>query len=144
MRARVKQLQWLTLPVLLGSVMLAMRAPWVIQHWMTRAQVGSHGLYLTFAILTTVSTWSNVFAYFLNAIGDTALQLRTSLLALAVHFPCCYLFTKVLGLGLTGINLGTLVSLGFFAVAGPLHVWQLLRERAATVAPSESPHDDDL
>lgn len=135
LRSRVKLLQWLTLPVLLACGLLALISPWIIQHWMTRAQVGSMSLYLSFAVLTTLSAWSNVFAYFLNGIGDTKVQLRTSLLALASHFPCCYLFTKVLGLGLTGINLGTIVSLGFFAVAGPLYVWRLLLDRPAENSP---------
>ena len=130
LRLRVRQLQWLTVPVFLSCMLLALIAPWIIQHWMTRAQVGAFGLYLSFAILTTLSAWSNVFAYFLNGIGDTKVQLRTSLLALATHLPCCYLFTKVLNMGLTGINIGTIVSLSFFAAAGPLYVRQLMRDHA--------------
>lgn len=133
LRNRVRQLQWLTVPVLAGSLLLVLVSPWLIQHWMTRAQVGSMGLYLSFALLATLSTWSNIFAYFLNGIGDTKVQLRTSLLALASHFPCCILFTKVLGLGLVGINLGTLVSLSFFAVAGPVYVWRLLRKNSESI-----------
>lgn len=126
--SRVRQLQWLTLAVLLGSAVIAMLSPWIIQYWLTKDQVGSIGLYISFAILTTITTWSNVFAYFLNGIGDTKLQLWTSLLALAIHFPSCYLFTEILGLGLTGINLGTIVSLSLFAISGPIYVWRLLRE----------------
>jgi len=133
LRGRVKILQLLTVPVLLACLLLALISPWIVQHWMTQAQVGPISLYVSFALLTALSAWSNVFAYFLNGIGDTKLQLRTSLLALVVHFPSCYLFTKVLDLGLAGINLGTMVSIAFFAVTGPIYVWRLLRQR--TVLP---------
>ncbi len=126
--SRVRQLQWFTLAILVGSSALALLSPLIIEHWLTIEQVGSPGLYISFAILTTVTAWSNVFAYFLNGIGDTKLQLLTSILALALHFPCCYLFAEVLGLGLTGINLGTLVSLSIFAISGPIYVSRLLRE----------------
>lgn len=133
---RVKILQLLSVPVLLTCLLLALISPWIVEHWMTQAQVGTTSLYISFALLTALSAWSNVFAYFLNGIGDTKLQLRTSLLALAFHFPSCYLFTKVLGLGLVGINLGTMVSIAFFAVTGPVYVWRLLRQR--TVLPDVS------
>lgn len=125
---RVRQLQWLTLVVLLGSSAVAVLSPWIIEHWLTTQQVGSFGLYISFAILTTISAWSNVFAYFLNGVGDTKLQLRTSIFALAIHLPSCYLFSEVLGLGLTGINLGTIASLSLFAISGPVYVSRLLRE----------------
>lgn len=128
LHGRLKLLQLLTIPVLIACLMLALIAPWIVEHWMTREQVGPISLYVSFALLTSLSAWSNVFAYFLNGIGDTKLQLRTSVLALAVHFPCSYIFTQVFGLGLTGINLGTIVSISFFAVAGPIYVSRLLRE----------------
>ena len=128
LRGRMKLLQLLIIPIFLASLFLAYVSPWIIRHWMTQDQVGPISLYVSFALLTSLSAWSNVFAYFLNGIGDTKVQMRTSLIALAAHFPCCYLFTKVFGLGLTGINLGTIVSVTFFAVAGPIYVWQLLRK----------------
>lgn len=128
-RRRVKLLQLLTVPILVANLLLAMISPWIIEHWMTHEQVGPMGLYVSFALMSSLSAWSNVFAYFLNGIGDTKVQLRTSLAALVVHIPSCYLFANVLGLGLTGINLGTIVSIAFFAVAGPIYVWQLLRKQ---------------
>lgn len=138
LRSRIRRLQWLTLPVLLGSIALAFISPWIIERWMTRSQVGSMSLYLSFALLTTMSAWANVFAYFLNGIGDTKVQLRTSVLALIFHFPCCYLFAKVLGFGLVGINIGTLVSLSFFAVAGPIYVWRLSYRQSQLVVPNHA------
>jgi O-antigen/teichoic acid export membrane protein len=131
--SRVKILQLLTIPILLACLILALISPWIVEHWMTQAQVATTSLYLSFAFLTVLSAWSNVFAYFLNGIGDTRLQLRTSLLALAFHFPSCYVFVKVLGMGLVGINLGTMVSIAFFAVAGPFYVWRLLRQHTEVV-----------
>lgn len=125
--SRVKILQLLTLPVLFACLLLALMSPWIVEVWMTQAQVGTTSLYVSFALLTALSAWSNVFAYFLSGIGDTKILLWTSLLALAVHFPSCYLFTKVLDMGLVGINLGTMVSISFFAVSGPIYVWRLLR-----------------
>ncbi len=128
-RKRLKLLQLLTIPVFLSCLILALISPWIIRHWMTPEQVGPMSLYVSFALLTSLAAWANVFAYFLNGIGDTKVQLRTSLLALAVHFPSCYILTKYFDLGLAGINIGTMISLTFFSVAGPVYVRRLLREK---------------
>jgi len=118
---------------LLASLVLALASPWIIRHWMTEQQVAPMGLYVSFAMLTTLSSWSNVFAFFLNGIGDTKLQLLTSLIALAVHIPSCYLFVKIFGLGMTGINLGTMVSVAFFGLSGPIYVWGLLKDGGESI-----------
>jgi O-antigen/teichoic acid export membrane protein len=138
MCGRIKLLQMSCIPILLACLGLALASPWIIRHWMTEQQVGPMSLYVSFALLTALSSWSNVFAFFLNGIGDTKLQLSTSLIALAVHFPSCYLLAKIFGLEMTGINLGTMVSVAFFAFSGPIYVWRLLK------AGSESLKSDSL
>jgi O-antigen/teichoic acid export membrane protein len=125
---RVRYLQIFTVALIPVSIALAFGSPWIIRSWLTNDQVGTSGLYISFAILTFVIVWNNVFAYFLNGIGDTKVQLKTSLLALVFHFPSCYFFTKIMGWGLVGINLGIIVSLSFFAIAGPISVRKLLKQ----------------
>jgi len=124
------RLRWLmiaNIPIIIMSIILAIVCPFIIERWMTQDQVGDWQLYFSFALLTAITTWSNIFAYFLNGIGDTAVQLRTSLVALIVHLPACYLFASLLHLGLVGINIATTISIGIFTVVGPVYVRRLTK-----------------
>lgn len=114
-------------PLALGCSVLAVLSPWFIKLWLGAGQVGEPKLYALFAVVTVLSCWSNIFSYFLNGIGNTRVQLISAIAAGLVNLPATYFFTKVAGFGLSGILLGTLVSLSFFSVLGPLHVLYVLK-----------------
>ena len=127
-RQTLLRLTLFMLPLTAMCVVLAVTSPSIIRHWLGDAQVGTAFFYTVLAITTILSCWSNIFAYILNGVGDTRVQLISAITAAAINVPATYFFALTLGLGLVGIVLGTLVSLLPFCILGPYAVRQLLRE----------------
>jgi O-antigen/teichoic acid export membrane protein len=127
-RQTIRRLALLMIPLIVACVVLAVIAPTIVRHWLGSAQVGSISLYLMLAITTILSCWSNIYAYLLNGVGDTRIQMISAIFAGVINIPASYFFTVTLGMGLTGIVLGTLVSLLPFSILGPSAVRKLLRE----------------
>lgn len=125
-RRTLRHLTVLMLPLIAGCTILAISSPSLVRHWLGDAQVGQSSLYTILAITTVLSCWSNIFAYVLNAVGDTRIQLVSAVGAAAINFPATYYFTLTLDMGLLGIALGTLVSVLPFSILGPYAVRKLL------------------
>lgn len=127
-RQTLRRLAVLMLPLIAACVVLAIYSPSIVRLWLGGAQVGSISLYALLAATTILSCWSNIYAYLLNGVGDTRVQMISAIISGAINIPATYFFTATLGLGLTGIVLGTLVSLLPFSILGPYSVRKLLRE----------------
>jgi O-antigen/teichoic acid export membrane protein len=129
-RQTLQRLERLMLPLIAACAVLALCSPSLVRQWLGDAQVGSSAFYALLAMTTILSCWSNIYAYLLNGVGDTRVQLISAVFAGAINVPASYFFTVTLGMGLPGIVLGTLVSLLPFSVLGPYAVRKLLREHA--------------
>lgn len=129
-RQVLHRLQWLTLPLALASFLLALSSPWLVRAWLGEVAVGSALLYAGFAIYALLSCWSNIWAYFLNGIGETRAQMYSGLCAAAVNIPLAWLFSNGLGFGEAGVIWATVVSLIFFSVIGPLEAARVMRKGA--------------
>lgn len=126
-RRSLLRLVQLMLPLILGCAVLALLSPRIVRLWLGPEQVGTLGFYVLFAATTVLGCWSNIFAYFLNGIGNMSVQFYSAIAAGLVNIPATYFFTVTVNLGLTGVMLGTLVSLCFFSLLGPLQVYHLLK-----------------
>jgi O-antigen/teichoic acid export membrane protein len=126
-RRTLRHLKVLMLPLIAGCAILAFASPGLVRLWLGDGQVGQLSFYTILAITTVLSCWSNIFAYMLNAVGDTRLQLVSSIAAAAINLPATYYFTLTLDMGLVGIVLGTLVSVLPFSILGPYAVKKSLR-----------------
>lgn len=105
----------------------------VIGFWIGPELEVSFPLVLTLGLLVMISTWNNIFAMFVNGIGKIRIQLYTAVIAMAINIPLAFLFTKYLGMGLSGIVLATCASLLLAAVALPVQVRHILRQDAGRV-----------
>jgi O-antigen/teichoic acid export membrane protein len=123
-RRTMVRLRMLMVPLMLGCAVLAALAPWLVAHWLGRQQVGAPGLYAWFAAITILGCWSNIFAYFLNGIGDVSVQFYSAIAAALINVPASYFFAVTLSMGISGILAGTFVSLSVFSLLGP---WQVAR-----------------
>lgn len=119
----------LMIPIALGCGSLAVATPWIISAWLGPQQVGASLLYAALGIVTFLSCWSNIFAYFLNAIGETRIQLASACVAASLYVPVTYALVMPLHLGLPGIVIGLALSLSIFSIAGPLKTLRILKER---------------
>lgn len=131
-RRVLRRLQLLMLPLGLASALLALASPWLVRWWLGEVAVGSPALYTGFAVYVLLSCWSNIWAYFLNGIGEVKVQMYSGLCAAAVNVPLSLWFSRGLGLGEAGVIWGTVVSLCFFSVIGPLETARVVRKETVT------------
>lgn len=121
--------------VTLAVLALGLSARPIIAVWIGRELVVSLPLIIVMGIFVLISIWNNVFAMLVNGIGKIRLQLYTAVVAMLVNIPLSIFFATHLGLGLSGIVLGTICSLLLAAVALPIQVHFLItpgiKEQAA-------------
>lgn len=128
-RQTLRRLMLFMLPLAGACVVLAVSSPFLVHHWLGDAQVGTAIFYALLAATTILSCWSNIFAFFLNAVGETRIQIKSAIFSAAIYLPTTYFLTLTLDMGLEGIVLGTLVSLVTFSVLGPYAVRKSLQAR---------------
>ena len=125
-RKTLRRLIQLMFPLSAACILLAVSSPFIVRYWLGDAQVGLTSFYILLALTTFLTCWSNIFAFFLNSIGDTRIQIISAIFSAAIFIPVSYLFTQILNMGLSGVVLGTLVSLVPFSILGPYVVSKLL------------------
>ena len=121
--------------VILAVLALGLSARPIIAVWIGRELVVSLPLIIVMGIFVLISIWNNIFAMLVNGIGKIRLQLYTAVVAMLVNIPLSMFFATYLGLGLSGIVLGTICSLLLAAVVLPIQVHLLInpgiKEQAA-------------
>jgi O-antigen/teichoic acid export membrane protein len=103
----------------------------IVALWISEDFEVSMPLVISMAGFTLISTWCNIFAIFVNGIGQIKLQLFTAIIAMIINIPLAIYFTKYLGFDVNGIVLATCTSLSLFAIAGPIQVYFILREKSS-------------
>lgn len=116
--------------IILAVIFLILIAKPVIAIWIGGDLVVSMPLVVSVGLFILISTWNNVYAFFLNGIGKIRLQLYSAVLAMLINIPLALYFTCYLGFGVEGVVLATCASLTLFAVIGPLEVYSVLRNKA--------------
>jgi len=127
-RTKIKQQIKISLTLFIGACMLAVAGPIIVKLWIGDEVIASQTLYYLFAVFILFSVWSNVFAYFVNAINRLNVQLYTAIVAAIINIPLSVYFVKFVGLGLEGIILATIISLSVFSIIGPIQVFRILNE----------------
>jgi len=80
-----------------------------------------------FALYTLICIWNNIYAFFLNGISKIKIQIYTSIAAAILHIPIAFLLVKHFKMGSEGVVLSMAISLSFFAIAGPIHSYKLIK-----------------
>jgi O-antigen/teichoic acid export membrane protein len=131
-RQRMRGLVIMMIPIVVIAVLLALLARPLISIWLGDSVVSGIWLYWTFAAYAVLSSWSNIFAYFVNGIGRVNLQLASALFAAGINIPLSIFFVRHYNMGVTGVVLATVISLSFFSVLGPIQTRHILGEAGAT------------
>lgn len=135
-RATMRRLSLSTLAVAALALAMAWFAAPVISAWLGPAQVGPPLLYACFALSTVLACWSNVFAYFLTALGDTRAQIRSAIAATVINFPASYFFAVMMKMEAAGVVLGTCCAMLVFSFIGPVVSRKRLAEQLPIAAAS--------
>lgn len=91
--------------------------------WMTLLSV----LVVLMGIYILVLTWNRIYSYFLNGIGKIKLQIYSAIIAGSINIPLSIYFAKYLSMGISGVVLGTIISLSFFAIIGSMQTYFILK-----------------
>jgi O-antigen/teichoic acid export membrane protein len=129
------RLQWLMVPLAAGCGLLALLAPTLVSAWIGIDHVSELLLYATLGIAVVLSCWSNIFSYFLSAIGETRLQIYSSVTATFINFLASWYFSVRLELGAAGIVLGTCCAMLPFSILGPIVVRRKVSEGCSETSP---------
>lgn len=115
-----------------GALVMLIIGPYVTKLWIGDEFYASFSTYVMFAIFIIVSVWNNVFAYYVNAINKTNVQLVTAIIGAVLNIPLSIFFVKYLGFGLDGILMSTIVCLTIYSFVGPYEVYKSLNNRISS------------
>lgn len=121
-----KQFMIFGIIVLSVMIMIPMAKP-IIALWIGDDLEVSMPIIISMGGFILISTWSNIFAYVVNGIGQIKLQLFSAIIAMIINIPLAIYFTKYLEFGINGIILATCTSLSLFAIIGPIQVYVILK-----------------
>ena len=113
--------------IVLATIGLIFLAKPVISIWIGKDFVIDNTLITVMGLFVLVSTWNNIYAYFLNAANKLDIQIKTSIIAIFVNIPLSIMLVKYLDFGVHGIVIGTILSLSLFAIFGPLKTYKTLK-----------------
>ena len=113
--------------IILSTGLLVFLAQPIIHLWIGKDFIVDNMLIIAMALFILVSTWSNIFSYFVNATDNLNVQINTSIVAIIVNIPLSIIFIKVFGMGVYGIVFATCISLSFFAIFGSIQTFNILK-----------------
>jgi O-antigen/teichoic acid export membrane protein len=124
----LKKLNLLMIPIIIAVLILIIFARDIINIWVGPNIKYSNLLVVLMGIYTVISTWSNIYAYFVNGTGKVELQMYSAIAAGVINIPLSIYFAKSLAMGTSGVILGTIVSLSLFAILGPIQCYYIIQK----------------
>jgi len=113
--------------LILLTLILLIAAKFIINLWIGKDFNVETSLLIVMSIFTLISIWNNIFAFFINSTNQLNIQIITSLIAIVINIPLSIFIVKFYDTGSYGIIIGTIISLMFFAVLGPIQTYKIIR-----------------
>jgi len=130
MKASIKRLIMIWLAVVVGVIFLLCISKYFYLMWIGDKVHVPFMLSVFMGLFAIISTWNNIFAYFINGVGKIKLQMYYGIIAMLINIPISIFFAKNLGMGSAGVILGTCVSLLFGFIFGPIQCWRIINNKA--------------
>lgn len=100
-----------------GVLIVMFAANPVIKIWMQSDRyIYSFFTRLIFALHCILLAWNGIFVNISNGLGHLNVQLKSSIFAIVVNIPLSIWFVKYLKMGVTGVKIGTIISLLCIAI----------------------------
>jgi len=84
-------------------------------------------------VFILISTWNNVYVYFINGAGKIRLQLYSSLISAALNIPVSIYFARDLGMGASGVILATCLCLFPGTILAPVQYFKIINKTATGI-----------
>ncbi len=124
-RETLKKMNLLLIPTTIGIVGLGILCRPITTLWIGKELGYTNVLIEVTCIYTLVSVWNNIYAYFINGVGEVKLYMWTALGGAIINIPISiYLAGE---LGSAGVLIGSIVSLLPSSIQAPLATGKLLR-----------------
>ncbi|MBN1621096.1 MAG: MATE family efflux transporter, partial [Endomicrobiales bacterium] len=103
--------------------MILFARPIIIGIWIGEDVGFDVPLIILMGIYVLVQIWNRTYSWVLNGIGRLNYTLYTMVAGAIINIPLSIFFVKTVGMGISGVILGTIISLSIFAVFGPIYVY---------------------
>lgn len=88
---------------------------------------------LFMGVFILISTWNNVYVYFINGTGKIRLQLYSSVISAVVNIPLSIYFARDLKLGAAGVIIATCICLFPGTILAPIQYFKILNKTAGGI-----------
>lgn len=113
----------------LASVMLFL-SNFAYRVWIGSAVNIPISLSLGMMLFVVISTWNNVFIYFINGVGKIRLQFYSAVVESLANIPLSILLAKYFHLGSLGVILATSICLFPRSIWAPIQYYKIINNRA--------------
>lgn len=120
----LKKLNMLIVPIIIAVVILVIFARDIINIWVGPNIRVPYLLVVFMGIYTIISIWNNNFGYILAGISKIRLSVVSATLGGIINIPVSIYLAKTMGI--SGVILGTIISLSFSAILHPIRAWYFI------------------
>ncbi|OQX54102.1 MAG: polysaccharide biosynthesis protein, partial [Candidatus Cloacimonas sp. 4484_209] len=117
------------IPIIISVLFLILFARDIINIWVGTNINFPDSLVIFMGIYTVIRIWNSSYSSLLNGIGRIKFQMYSAIIGGLINIPISVYFAKYLQMGMSGVILGTIVSLSFFAIIGPIESYYILNKR---------------
>ena len=129
-KASIKRLIMIWLAVVMGAIFLLAISKYFYLMWVGDKVHIPLLLSAFMGLYAIISTWNNIFAYFINGVGKIKLQMYYGIIAMLINIPISIFFAKNLNMGSAGVILGTCFSLIIGSFLAPLQAFKIIKGNA--------------
>ena len=98
----------------------------LLKFWLKTDLKIEYSLFLSTAILSFIMIWNNMWGFIIGAIGKLRLGTYTSIFSAIINIPISYILVKNYHYGVTGIIIGTIMSLIISFIVTPIQVYYFI------------------
>jgi O-antigen/teichoic acid export membrane protein len=128
-RKTIKQALRLWVVFLIGAIVMLIVSSFAYRKWVDDASVTTmidFKLSFLMMLYAVLISFGSVFMMLLNGIGQVKLQMAVNTIGMIVFFPLCYFLVKIMGWGLHGIILSTIICSAYGYLVAPFEVRSVL------------------
>ena len=119
---------WLLIP--LALILMIALSNWFYNFWVGREISISINLSISVAIFALLYSFNQIYNQFINGVGKIRINLILSLFIIFFNIPLSFYFSKVLGLGVSGVVLGSCLCMLMKCILLPIQYFKIINKKA--------------
>ena len=126
-KSNIKKMIYIMIPIILGSMILIWNTEWLINIWIRDVDIViPQYLTIFMGLYVIIACWNNIWATFLNGIGNINIQLYASVVSVLIMLPLSWYLMKLIGS--SGMICAILISLFLSGIPQMVQVYFLLKK----------------